>query len=218
MPVQKWWLLLTDFFSIFLNIVYGWTAQKSAINSKNFVQKIFFQLLCRLYKTPKFGGNVLYECPSINYVPSEFCSFIHHVLPSLHGYPFAYAFFYPPIPKNNLRKLFCFVSYLRKNLSLTFLVSKSHVRAHKPGWQFVKHNVCGWTYFEHLLGQFFLPWVNLKLSSKMCGHRDFSKYLSNNCRTPSNHHNNYAKILLCSIILHSYFQSQSLLERFFKWS
>ena len=99
MSVQKWWLLLIDFFSIFLNIVYGWTAQNSAINSKNFVQRIFFELLCRVYTTPKFGGNVLYECPSINYVPSKFFSFMHPVLPSLHGHPFAYAFFYLPILK-----------------------------------------------------------------------------------------------------------------------
>ena len=35
------------FFSIFLNIVYGWTAQKSVINSKNFVQRILFELLYR---------------------------------------------------------------------------------------------------------------------------------------------------------------------------
>ena len=51
--------------------------------------------------TPKFGGNVLYECPSINYVPSKFFSFMHPVLPSLHGHPFAYAFFYLPILKKN---------------------------------------------------------------------------------------------------------------------
>ena len=102
---------LLIFFSIFLNIVYGWTAQNSAINSKNFVQRIFFELLCRVYKTPKFGGNVLYECPSIKYVPSKLCSFIHPVLPSLHGYPFAYAFFYPPIPKKKIKEivLFCFL-------------------------------------------------------------------------------------------------------------
>ena len=71
--------------------------------------------------------------------------------------------------------------------------------------------------FEHLLGQFVLPWVKLKQNSKMCGHRHFSKYFSNNSRTPSNHHKNYAKTLFYSIILHSYFQSHSLHESIFKW-
>ena len=60
-----------------------------------------------------------------------------------------------PEYQKKLRKLFCFVCYLWKSLSLTFLVSESHVRAEKPGWQCLKHNVCGWTYFEHLFGQFF---------------------------------------------------------------
>ena len=207
---------LLIFFSIFLNIVYGWTAQNSAINSKNFVQRIFFELLCRVYKTPKFGGMYFMNVHPLSTYPQNFavlytlCSLVcmDTLLRTLSSIP--------QYQKKKLRKLFCFVSYLRKCLSLAFLVSESHVRADKPGWQCVKHNICGWTYFEHLLGQFFLPCVKLKQNSKMCGHRHFSKYLSNNCRTPSNHHNNYAKTLHCSIILHSCFQSQSLLERFFK--
>ena len=72
------WLL---FIYIFLNSVYGWTAQNSVINSKSFVQKIFFELLFRVYKTLKFWGYVLYECPSIKYVPSKCWSFIHPVPP-----------------------------------------------------------------------------------------------------------------------------------------
>ena len=69
------------FFSTFLNSVYGWTAQNSVINSKIFVQRIFFELLYRVYKTSKFWGYVLYECPSIKYVPSKCWSFIHPVPP-----------------------------------------------------------------------------------------------------------------------------------------
>ena len=64
------------FISAFLNSVYGWTAQNSVINSKNFVQRIFFELLYRVYKISKFLGQTLYECPSIKYVPLEF---LHHV-------------------------------------------------------------------------------------------------------------------------------------------
>ena len=66
--------------SVFLNSVYAITAQKSVINSKNLVQRIFFELLYRVYKTPKFLGYVLYECPSIKYVPSECWDFIHPTL------------------------------------------------------------------------------------------------------------------------------------------
>ena len=66
--------------------------------------------------------------------------------------------------------------------------------------------------FEHLLGQYFLPWLKLKQSSKRCSHRHFSKYLQNNSRTHSNHHKNYAKTLFCSRILHLHFQSHSLCE------
>ena len=60
------------FISAFLNSVYGWTAQNSVINSKNFVQRIFFELLYRVYKISKFLGQTLYECPSIKYAPLEF--------------------------------------------------------------------------------------------------------------------------------------------------
>ena len=47
------------FICIFVNSAYGWTAQNSVINSKNFVQKISFELLHRVYKTPKLFGYVL---------------------------------------------------------------------------------------------------------------------------------------------------------------
>ena len=69
-------------------------------------------------ETPKFWGYVLYECPSVKYVPSKLWSFIHPV-PQFSWIPFwwplsqqyAYAFFYSPIPKRTLRKfLFCFLS------------------------------------------------------------------------------------------------------------
>ena len=87
-------------FFFYISYHYLWlNCSKLGNQYQNFVQRILFELLCRVYKTPKFGGNVLYECPSIKYVPLKFCSFIHPVLPSLHGYPFAYAFFYPSIPK-----------------------------------------------------------------------------------------------------------------------
>ena len=72
------WLL---FICTFLNSADGWTAQNSVINSKNFVQRICFEFLHRVYKTQKIFGYVLYECPSIKYVPSKFWSFIHPVLP-----------------------------------------------------------------------------------------------------------------------------------------
>ena len=89
-------------FFFYISYHYLWlNCSKLSNQYQNFVQRILFELLCRVYKTPKFGGNVLYECPSIKYVPLKFCSFIHPVLPSLHGYPFAYAFFYPSIPKKN---------------------------------------------------------------------------------------------------------------------
>ena len=138
-------------FSKSRNSVYGWTTQNSAMNSKNFVQRIFFELLYRLYKKYKYKNHK---------VPSKFSSFIHPVCPQFAWIPFwwplsqqcAYAFFYPPIPKKTLRKLFCFVSYLIKIISLTFLFSESHVRADKPRRQCVKHNVSGWTYFWGLVG------------------------------------------------------------------
>ena len=123
---------------------------KLAINSKYFVQRIFFESLYRVYKTSKLLRNVLYECPCIKYVPSKFCSFIYPVLHNLLGYPSDDLF------SNNVRTLSsipqyqtkiqgncCFVSYLRKSILLTFLFSESHVGADKPGGQYVKHNVCG---------------------------------------------------------------------------
>ena len=63
---------LLIFFSIFLNIVYGWTAQNSAINSKNFVQRMFFELLCRVYKTPKFGGMYFMNVHPLSTYPQNF--------------------------------------------------------------------------------------------------------------------------------------------------
>ena len=72
--------------------------------------------------------------------------------------------------------------------------------------------------FEHLLGQFLLPWLKLKQSSKRCSHKHFSKYLLNNFRTPFNHHKNYAKSFFCSRILHLYLHSHFLRESIFKWS
>ena len=219
MPVQKWWLLLTVFISIFLSSVYGITAQNSVINNKNFVQRIFFELLYRAYKTPKFLGYVLYESPSIKYVSSEYRGFMHPIPPVCLDTLWwhlsqqrAHACFLPTVPKKTLRKLFRFVSYLRKSLLLTFLFSDSHVRADNPGGQSVKHNVWGWIYFWALAGIIFLPWLKLKESSKRCSHRHFSKYLQNNSRTHSNHHKNYAKTLFCSRILHLHFQSHSLCE------
>ena len=172
------------FISILLNSAYGWTAQNLVINSKKSFQRIFFELLYRVYKTPKFWESVLYECPS----------------PSLLGYPFD-----DPFPNNmhmlssipqyqKRRKFFCFVWYLRKSLSLTFLFSDSHVGADKPGGQCLKHNVWDWTYSWAVVGTTFLPWLKPKQSSKRCSHRHFSKYLPNNFRTPSNHYKNYAKI------------------------
>ena len=160
------------FISAFLNSVYGWTAQNSVINSKNFVQRIFFELLYRVYKISKFLGQTLYECPSIKYAPLEF--YTPCCLSSL-GYLFDDPFtnnvrMLSSIPriKKTLWKLFCFVSYLRKSLSLTFLFSDSLLR--------VKYNVWGLTYFWALVGTIFLPWLKLKQSSKRCSRRHFSKY------------------------------------------
>ena len=134
---------------------------KLAINGKYLVQRIFFESLYRVYKTSKLLVNVLYECPSIKYVPSKFCSFIYPVFPNLLGYPS------DDLLSNNVRTLSsipqyhtkiqgnCSVSFpkwfwvrvqlqsLRKSISLTFLFSESHVGADKPGAQYVKHNVCG---------------------------------------------------------------------------
>ena len=147
---------------------------------------------------------------SIHKVPSKFSSFIHPVPPQFAWIPFwwplsqqcAYAFFYPQIPKNALKKLFCFVPYLRKSLSLTFLFSESHVRADKSGRQCLKHNVSGWTYFWALVGTICFTMGQAKTKLKNVCHRHFSKYFSNNSRIPSNHHKNYAKTLFYSIILH----------------
>ena len=133
---------------IILNSAYGWTAQNSVINSKNFVQRISFELLHRVYKTPKFLGYILYECPSIKYVPSKFWSFIHPLLsvcldtPLMTPFPTTCVRFLLSLhTKNTLWKLFCFVSYLRKSLSLTFLFSDSLVRADNPVGQSMKHNI-----------------------------------------------------------------------------
>ena len=142
----------------------------------------------------------------------------------------AYAYFYnppPPYIKKTLWKLFCFVSYLRKSLSLTFLFSDSLLR--------VKYNVWGLTYFWALAGTIFLPWIKLKQSSKRCSCRHFSKYYQiipehskvtyKNyaktlfcCRTLKSNLKNYAKTLFCCRILHLYLQSHSLRENIFKWS
>ena len=48
---------------------------------------------------------------------------------------------FPQYQKKTLTKLFRFVSYLRKSLSLTFLFSDGHVRGDNPGEKSVKHNV-----------------------------------------------------------------------------
>ena len=139
------WLL---FICTFLNSADGWTAQNSVINSKNFVQRISFELLHRVYKTPKFLGYILYECPSIKYVPSKFWSFIHPLLsdcldtPLMTPFPTTCVRFLLSLRiKNTLWKLFCFVSYQRKSLSLTFLFSDSLVRADNPVGQSMKHNI-----------------------------------------------------------------------------
>ena len=133
----------------------------------------------------------------------------------------------PPYIKKTLWKLFCFVSYLRKSLSLTFLFSDSLLR--------VKYNVWGLTYFWALAGTIFLPWIKLKQSSKRCSCRHFSKYYQiipehskvtyKNyaktlfcCRTLKSNLKNYAKTLFCCRILHLYLQSHSLRENIFKWS
>ena len=132
-----------------------------------------------------------------------------------------------PRIKKTLWKLFCFVSYLRKSLSLTFLFSDSLLR--------VKYNVWGLTYFWALVGTIFLPWLKLKQSSKRCSRRHFSKYYQiipehskvtyKNyaktlfcCRTLKSNLKNYAKTLFCCRILHLYLQSHSLRENIFKWS
>ena len=190
--------------SVFLNSVYAITAQKSVINSKNLVQRIFFELLYRVYKTPKFLGYVLYECPSIKYVPSECWDFIHPTL-QFTWIPFWWplsqqcAVRFLPSPsakKKTLKKLFRFIYHLWKSLLLNVLFSDSHVRADNPGGQCVKDNVGVKHIFEHLLGQFFSPWLKLKQSSKRFSNRHFSKYLPNNSRAHSNHHKNYAKTVL----------------------
>ena len=118
------------FIYIFLNSVYGWTAQNSVINSKSFVQKIFFELLFRVYKTLKFWGYVLYECPSIKYVPSKCWSFIHPVPPvcldTLLMTPFpttGVRFLLSPPPPHTKKNfieivLFCFLP--EKNSSVEF--------------------------------------------------------------------------------------------------
>ena len=172
-----------------------------------------------MYKTRKFLRYVLYECPFIKNVPSEYWSFIHPIPPicldTLLTTPFltTCAHFLPsPSTKKTLRKLFRFLSSLRKSLLLTFLFSSSHLRADNPGEQCVEHNVWVERIFEHLLGQSFLPCLKLKQSSKRCTHRHFSKYLPNNPRTHSNYLKNYAKTLFCSRILHLYFQSHSFCE------
>ena len=78
----------------------------------------------------------------------------------------AYAFFHPTVSKKPLRKLFRFVSYLRKNLLLTFLFSNSHIRADNPGRQSVKRNVWGWTYFWALVGTIFFIMTQAKTKLK----------------------------------------------------
>ena len=93
------------FISAFLNSAYGWTAQNSVINSRNFVQRNFFELLYRVHKTSKFLGYALLEF----YTP---CS------PSLLGHPFDDPFTnnvrthssIPPYQKNFMEiVLFCFL-------------------------------------------------------------------------------------------------------------
>ena len=202
------------FISAFLNSVYGWTAQNSVINSKNFVQRIFFELLYRVYKISKFLGQTLYECPSIKYAPLEF---LHHV-PSVGLDTFLMTplpttcvrFLLSPRIKKTLWKLFSFVSYLRKSLSLTFLFSDGLLR--------VKYNVWGLTYFWALVGKIFLPWLKLKQSSKRCSRRHFSKYYQIIPEHSKVTYKNYAKTLFSCRILHLYFQSHSLRENIFKWS
>ena len=202
------------FISAFLNSVYGWTAQNSVISSKNFVQRIFFELLYRVYKISKFLGQTLYECPSIKYAPLEF---LHHVfsvrldtflmtpLPTT-----CVRFLLSPRIKKALWKLFCFVSYLRKSLSLTFLFSDSLLR--------VKYNVWGLAYFWALAGTIFLPLLKLKQSSKRYSRRRISKYYQIIPGHSKVTYKNYMKTLFSCRILHLYSQSHSLRENIFKWS
>ena len=182
------------FTCLILNSAYGWTAQNSVINSKNYVQRISFELLHRVYKTPKFLGYILYEYPSIKYVPSKFWSFIHPLLPVCLDTPLM-----TPFPtmcvrfllslrtKNTLWKLFCLVSYLRKSDFPLFWQPRK-------GWQpsravheaqYLGFNIFLSTCWEHLFYH--------GSSSKSYSCRHFSKYLLNNSRTLSNHHKNYAK-------------------------
>ena len=113
----------------------------------------------------------------------------------------------PSNKKKKLRKFYCFVSYLRKSIFLTFLFFDSHVRVDNPGgFWFTRWRsaMSGLEHiFEHLLGQFFLAWLKLKQSSKKCYHKHFSKYLPNNFGKHSNHHKNYVKNLFCGRTLHS---------------
>ena len=146
------------FISIFFNNVYGWTAQNSVFNSRNFAQRIFFELLYRVYKSPKLLGYVLFEGPSMKYVPSKF--WVLYTLYTLAWIPFwwtlsqkrAYAFLIQST-KKILRRLFSLVPYLRKGFSLTFFFYDSHVKADNPRGQCVKHNIflstCWDNFFYH---------------------------------------------------------------------
>ena len=123
------------FISVFLNSVYGITAQNSLINSKNFVQRIFFELLYGVYKTRKFLRYVLYECPSIKNVPSEYWSFIHPIPPicldTLLTTPFltTCAHFLPsPSTKKNFKKI----------VPLSFLPEKKSFVDFPLFWQSLK--------------------------------------------------------------------------------
>ena len=159
------------FISIFLKSAYRWTAQNSIINSKNFLQRIFFELLNRVYKTPRFWRYVLYECPSIRPAPSKFWSFIHPPPPS----QFAWYRFDDPFP-NNVRTFSSIPQHQKKNFKeivlFCFLPEKrSFVDIavfwqSRKSWQCVKHNIWGWTYFWVVVGTIFFTMAQAKTKLK----------------------------------------------------
>ena len=141
--------------TLFLNSAYGSTVQNLVTTSKNvIISKIIF-LEPKILKFTSSMFAYILMTPSPNNVRILFSMPLYQI--------------------KTLIKLFCYFSYLRTSLLLTFLlslISNSKVRADILQGQCVKHNVRGLINFWALVGENFLSWPNLKQSSKICSSRN----------------------------------------------
>ena len=129
-----------------------------------------------MYKTPKFLGYVLYERPSIKYVPSEYWSFIH-LIPlvcldtlSMPQFPTTCVCFLPSPATKKIKEILLFHFLPEKKFFFDFPLFWQSRKSWQPRrvlvHTLVKHNVWTWTYFWALVGTIFFGIAQTKTKLK----------------------------------------------------